>query len=97
KNMSAMDMAQRLAEIVPVTQLGTGGVRRGPGAPPAAAAPPAAQKWPLPGDVAVETAISKIVPDERSNTLIVIAHERAYEWLLTIVRRLDQPIGDGGD
>ncbi len=99
KNMSATDMAQRVAEIVPVAQLGTGGVRRGPGAPgaPAAPAAPAAQKWPLPGDVAVETAISKIVPDERSNTLIVIAHERAYEWLLTIIRRLDQPIGDGGD
>ncbi len=40
--------------------------------------------------------ISKIIPDERSNQLIVIANERAYARVLTLVRKLDVPI-EGGD
>src|SRR5665213_3652129 len=40
--------------------------------------------------------ISKIIPDERSNQLIVIANERAYARLLTLVKKLDVPI-EGGD
>jgi general secretion pathway protein D len=40
--------------------------------------------------------ISKIIPDERSNQLIVIANERAYARVLTLVKKLDVPI-EGGD
>jgi general secretion pathway protein D len=40
--------------------------------------------------------ISKIIPDERSNQLIVIANEKAYARVLTLVRKLDVPI-EGGD
>src|SRR5438046_10206650 len=42
--------------------------------------------------------ISKMIPDERSNQLIVIATERAYARLLTLIHKLDVPIegGDGG-
>ena len=40
--------------------------------------------------------ISKIIPDERSNQLIVIANERAYARVLQLVRKLDVPI-PGGD
>ena len=36
--------------------------------------------------------ISKIIPDERSNQLIVIANERAYARVLTLVKKLDVPI-----
>lgn len=104
RNMSASDMAQRVAEIVPVQAVGTGGIRRQafggiPGAPPPppAAAAAAQQKWPLPGDLSVETQITKIVPEDRSNSLIIIANDRAYDWLVTIIRKIDQPIAEGGD
>src|SRR6185436_14013502 len=101
KNMSATEMASRLSEIVPVQQVG--GQRRA-GAPTPPPAPAAAGKGPanaLPGDLNAEMTINKIVPDERSNSLLVVANQRAYDWLLTIVRKLDQPLdspdstGDG--
>ena len=40
--------------------------------------------------------ISKIIPDERSNQLIVIATERSYARLKRMVEKLDVPI-EGGD
>ena len=33
--------------------------------------------------------ITKIVPDERSNSLIVVANQRAYDWLAVLVHKLD--------
>jgi general secretion pathway protein D len=96
KNMSATEMASRLAEILPVQQVG--GQRRQGGAPAPAPAPAAGKGAAnaLPGDLNAEMTINKIVPDERSNSLMVVANQRAYDWLLTIVRRLDQPL-DSGD
>ncbi|HEY6477781.1 MAG TPA: type II secretion system secretin GspD, partial [Polyangia bacterium] len=91
KNTSAMDMAQKLGEIFQVAKLGgKGGATTS--APPAAAG--AAR--PKPGDLTTEMMISKIIPDERSNQLIVIANERAYARVLTLVKKLDVPI-EGGD
>ena len=40
--------------------------------------------------------ISKIIPDERSNQLIVIATERSYQRVKRMVDQLDKPI-EGGD
>ena len=85
KNTSAIDMAGRLAEIMPVQQLGTG-QKRQPGSPPPA--PPKPQPGP-PGDLSTEMTITKIVPDERSNSLIVVANQRAYDWLVVLVHKLD--------
>ena len=85
KNTSAIDMAGRIAEIMPVRQLGTG-QKRPPGAPPPA--PPKPQPGP-PGDLSTEMTITKIVPDERSNSLIVVANQRAYDWLVVLVHKLD--------
>jgi general secretion pathway protein D len=101
KNTSATEMASRLAEIFAVQQMGSGGRRPGaPGAP--AGAPPPAQgqaravvsKKP---DLNAQLTITKLIPDERSNQLIVVASEQAYEWLLTIMKKLDVPIEGGGD
>jgi len=85
KNTSAIDMAGRIAEIMPVQQLGSG-QRRQPGSPPPA--PPKPQPGP-PGDLSTEMTVTKIVPDERSNSLIVVANQRAYEWLVILVHKLD--------
>jgi general secretion pathway protein D len=99
KNMSASEMASRLAQVVPVQQAAASG-RRVAGAP-GAATPVAAKaggQWSPPGDLDAEMTINKIVPDERSNSLLVVANRRAYDWLITLVRKLDQPIeGSSGN
>ena len=100
KNTSATEMASRLAEIFAVQQMGSGGRRAGapgaPGAPPPppGQARPVVQKKP---DLTSQLTITKLIPDERSNQLIVVASEQAYEWLLTIMKKLDVPIEGGGD
>jgi general secretion pathway protein D len=91
KNTAATEMAQKLAEIFKVEQLG--GKARGGAAPPPGQAGKGNRGV---ADLAVEMTISKMIPDERSNQLIVIATERAYARLLTLIHKLDVPI-EGGD
>jgi general secretion pathway protein D len=91
KNTAATEMSQKLAEIFKVEQLGG---RRG-AAPAAPAGTPNANKRGT-ADLAMEMTISKMIPDERSNQLIIIASERAYARVLTLIRKLDVPI-EGGD
>ncbi|HVX97390.1 MAG TPA: type II secretion system secretin GspD [Polyangia bacterium] len=88
-NTAASEMAQKLADIFQVQQLGG---RRG-GAPAPAPAPGQKARG---TDLASELNISKIIPDERSNQLIVIATDRAYARVLMLVKKLDVPI-EGGD
>jgi general secretion pathway protein D len=90
KNTSAMDMAQKLGEIFQVAKLG------GKGGQTTNTPPPANAPRPKTGDLTAEMMISKIIPDERSNQLIVIANEKSYARLLTLVKKLDVPI-EGGD
>ena len=85
-------MAQKLGEIFQVAQLGGKGRALAP--PPPAA--PAASSRPRSATSTSEMMVSKIIPDERSNQLIVIANERAYARLLTLVHKLDVPL-EGGD
>jgi general secretion pathway protein D len=90
-NTAASDMAQKLGDIFQVAQLGS---KRGGATPPSPGTP--GNKPLKPGDLSTELTISKIIPDERSNQLIVIATERAYARLLMLVKKLDVPI-EGGD
>jgi general secretion pathway protein D len=92
KNTAASEMAQKLAEIFQVAKIGG---TKGGAAPAAPAAAPGAAR-PKTGDLSSEMTISKIIPDERSNQLIVIANERAYARVITMVKKLDVPI-EGGD
>jgi general secretion pathway protein D len=91
KNMSVLDMASRIAEIVPVQTLGTGQRRQGGASP----AQPKPQPGP-PGELSTEVGITKLIPDERTNSLIVVANKRAHEWLVALVRRLDVPLEEAG-
>jgi general secretion pathway protein D len=93
KNTAAADMAQKLAEIFQVAQLGRGG--KGGAAPPPGT-PPGAGARPKTGDLSAEMMLSKIIPDDRSNQLIVVANERSYARLLQLVQMLDVAI-EGGD
>src|SRR5262249_3543394 len=68
-----------------VQQLG----KKGGAAAPAPGAPGARPKV---GDLTSEMIISKIIPDERSNQLIVIATERSYARVKRMVEQLDKEI-----
>jgi general secretion pathway protein D len=91
KNMSVLDMASRIAEIMPVQMMGTGQRRQGGASP----AQPKPQPGP-PGELSTEMGITKLIPDERTNSLIVVANKRAHEWLVALVRKLDVPLEEAG-
>lgn len=91
KNMSVLDMASRIAEIVPVQSLGTGQRRQG-GATPAQPKPVPGP----PGELSTEMTITKLIPDERTNSLIVVANNRAHDWLVAMVHKLDVPLEEAG-
>ncbi len=48
------------------------------------------------GEQDAETKISKILADERTNSLIIVASENAYLRILELVKRLDVPIAGEG-
>ena len=92
KNMSVQDMASRISEIMPVNFVGTGQRRPGGGAPPAQPKQPPGPS----GDLLTEMTVSKIIPDERTNSLIVVASKPAHDWLVALVHRLDVPLEEAG-
>ncbi len=96
---SAKDIADKINQIFQAqgrsgtkrTMIASGAAGRPspPGAAPAAA--PA-------GGGAVEVSVSKILPDERTNKLIVIADEKSFQRILELIEQLDVPTstGEGG-
>ena len=90
---NASELAARLLEIFP-TDAPTTAPKR-----PTAARPAAKRKPTEPvtvGAVAVESKIRNIIADERTNSLIIIATERAYLRILEMIRQLDVPLeGEG--
>jgi general secretion pathway protein D len=95
-NADATQLAQKLNDIFGQKQ-GQGG---GGGGAPQGRGP--VQGKPAPGakstdaTVSASAAPSKIVVDERTNSLVVVASDAAYARVLALVRRLDQP-GVGGE
>jgi general secretion pathway protein D len=90
KHMSVFDMAARITEIGNVLYLGTG--QRNLAARRVAPKP---NPGPA-GDLQSELTISKLIPDERTSSLIVVANQRAHDWVLSIVHRLDTALADEG-
>src|SRR5947209_5190180 len=97
---SAQALQQKLQEIF--TQQGRPGTRAlgiaevqpapQPGQPPVPVAQPAQQASGGGGPVTV----SKIIAEERTNKLIVIAGARSFSRVLELIRQLDLPAGGGG-
>lgn len=85
----ASDIASRLDEVFDIKG-GAGGGGGGKGGEKGATAAAAAT---LGSDVHV----SKIIADDRSNSLVIIATERAYLRILEFIKRLDVPmkVGEG--
>ncbi|MGB8221548.1 MAG: type II secretion system secretin GspD, partial [Polyangiales bacterium] len=90
---NASELAARLLEIFPAETAGTQ-----PNAAAARAVPKVgtANQPALVGEVAAESTIRNIIADERTNSLIIIATERAYMRILEMIRQLDVALeGEG--
>jgi len=61
-----------------------------PGTPPGVKAPD------IGGDGEGAVSITRVIPDERTNKIIVIASARAFDQINDLVRQLDVPTGDTG-
>ncbi len=89
---TASELAERLLEIFPAeaSQTKTKTPTRKTAAKRKTAEPV------LVGAVAAESTIRNIIADERTNSLIIIATERAYLRILEMIRQLDVPLeGEG--
>jgi general secretion pathway protein D len=88
---NASDLAARLLEIFAVdTAAGTGA------AAARAARKPGTDVSAFVGEVVTEPTIRNIIADERTNSLIIIATERAYLHILEMIRQLDVQLeGEG--
>ncbi|HEY2517596.1 MAG TPA: type II secretion system secretin GspD [Polyangiaceae bacterium] len=89
---SAADIASRINDLFEVKGGGGGGGGGKGGAPPAPAGGgggPSAN----PGEMHV----AKIVADDRSNSLVIVATERAYLRILELIKRLDVPQSGEGE
>jgi general secretion pathway protein D len=90
---NAGELASRLLEIFPAdTAAGASSTPAARTAPRAGAQNDAA----LVGSVTAESTIRNIIADERTNSLIIIATERAYLRILEMIRQLDVALeGEG--
>jgi general secretion pathway protein D len=85
---NASDIAQRLDEVFDIKASGSGG---GGGGKPG-------EKGATTVSVGSDVHVSKILSDDRSNSLVIIATERAYLRILEFIKRLDVPANiAGGD
>ena len=97
----AQELAQKLTEIFQaqapaqrggvVRQLGVAEPVVQPGQP--IAVPPPGQ---APAGTGGPVQIGKIIPEERTNKLIVIAGARSFSRVMQLIRQLDVPAGEGG-
>ena len=97
----AQELAQKLTEIFQAQAPGPkGGVVRQLGVAEPVVQPGQPIAVPPPGQVPSAPTgpvqIGKIIPEERTNKLIVIAGARSFSRVLELIRQLDVPAGEGG-
>ena len=107
KHAEAADIAARLLEVFPAADGGKGAAGQPGRRPPSAAQPRFdGRRRPMPAAaprqdlVSVKgggsgIAVSKIIADERTNLLIIVADERSYLRVRSLIRKLDIPIAGG--
>lgn len=96
KYADATELAQKLTEIFGMGG-GGGGATKSPARPAPRAREGQATTAPSATGAAeiTDATPSKILPDTRTNSLIVIASDRAYARILAIIKRLDVPLETG--
>jgi len=94
---SAKDIADKVNQIFQAQGGGRTARRQVLGAGPRAGQPGAAAPAVPQGGGPTEVSVSKVIPDERTNKLIVIADEKSFDRLMELVEQLDVPTsGEGG-
>ncbi len=102
---NASELAARLTEIFPIGAKAAAGPDAAPARAPRARPPtppggPGQPGGTEPSTVGTRSAgfrVTNILPDERTNSLIIMATEAAYMRILELIRHLDKPLdGDGG-
>jgi general secretion pathway protein D len=92
---SAKDIADKINQIFQAQGGKAGRPRTIAGTAPAV--PGRAQPAAPPASAGVEVSVSKIIPDERTNKLIIIADEKSFQRIVELIDQLDVPTsGDGG-
>jgi len=97
----AQELAQKLTEIFQAqAPAQRGGVARQLGVAEPVVQPGQPLPVPQPGQAPAGTGgpvqIGKIIPEERTNKLIVIAGARSFNRVMQLIRQLDVPAGEGG-
>jgi general secretion pathway protein D len=97
---AAKDVADKINQIFQA-QGRAGGRRTLVAGQPGAVARPGQPPAPAPAlgvaPATVEVSVSKIIPDERTNKLIIIADEKSFQRILELIEQLDVPTsGEGG-
>ncbi len=90
QHAAAADIAKKLTEIFEPNRAGRG---RGASASSRIKVNKGKQAKDEDGGVTV----SKIISDDRTNKLIIIASQRSFRQIMSLMRELDVPEGDGGD
>jgi general secretion pathway protein D len=92
----AQELAQKLTEIFQAQQQKGGGGQRqlGVAEPMLPGQPP--QQPGQQGGLGGPVSVSKIIPEERTNKLIVIAGGKSFERVRELIKQLDVPSGEGG-
>jgi general secretion pathway protein D len=96
---AAQDLADKIQKLFEVKATGRPGQR--PGVPGAITQPP--PPGVPPGQPAVEggvtggpATLSQLIPDERTNKLIIVASPAAFERITSLIREIDVPIAGEG-
>ncbi|BDG04343.1 type II secretion system secretin GspD [Anaeromyxobacter oryzae] len=99
---SAKDIADKLNQIFQAQGGAPGRKTRAmlsaPGAAPGPVRPgPVVTPAPAPGGGPVEVSVSKILPDDRTNKLVIIADDKSFQRIMDLIEQLDVPTSaDGG-
>lgn len=92
---TATEIAEKLTQIFEITASRSGS-GQGPGGRPRRPtdAPSGEGGGPAGGGDDSEVQISKIIPDDRTNQIIIKAHRRSFEAIKNIIAKLDVPISE---
>jgi general secretion pathway protein D len=99
---TAQDVADKISKLFETKNTRPGqraGVAPMPAAPASAvpaAPPPGAVPGATPGGTGGPATLSQLIPDERTNKLIVIASPAAMERIMALIREIDIPISGEG-